>query len=70
MISTVPVPAGLVAVSVLSFTTTTLVAAFAPNVTLVAPVKPLPLIVTDVPPVVGPSVGTTLVTTGGAGPTT
>jgi hypothetical protein len=39
-------------------------AALPPKVTAVAPVKPVPLIVTVVPPVVGPDVGLTLVTDG------
>jgi hypothetical protein len=41
-----------------------LVAAVVPNVTAVAVVKSVPVIVTDVPPVVGPDVGVTLVTVG------
>ena len=40
------------------------VAAVPPKLTPVAPVKPVPLIVTVVPPVVGPDVGLTLVTDG------
>jgi hypothetical protein len=35
-----------------------------PNVTAVAPVNPVPVIVTLVPPVAGPEVGATLVTVG------
>ena len=38
-------------------TTVKLAAANPPNPTLVAPVNPLPVIVTVVPPVVGPEVG-------------
>lgn len=51
---------------VVAFTTTKLVAAVPPMVTLVAPVKLVPVMVTDVPPVVGPLVGETAVTVGGA----
>ena len=40
------------------------VAGVAPNVTAVAPVRFVPVIVTDVPPAVGPLVGATLVTVG------
>ena len=41
-------------------------AAVAPKLTAVAPVKPVPVIVTEVPPAVGPLVGLTLVTVGAA----
>ena len=51
--STVPVPAGLSAVIVVSLTTVTFVAAVVPKSTAVAPVKPVPVIVTKVPPAVG-----------------
>ena len=44
--STVPVPAGLSAVIVVSLTTVTSVAAVVPKSTAVAPVKPVPVIVT------------------------
>ena len=37
-----------------------------PKVTAVAPVKPVPVIVTEVPPVSGPDAGATLVTVGAA----
>ena len=47
MTSTVPVPAGLSAVIVVSLTTVTLVAGVVPKSTAVAPVKPVPVIVTD-----------------------
>jgi hypothetical protein len=61
--STAPaVPAGEVAVTVVSLTKTTLVAGVVPKFTAVPPVKPLPVIVTFVPPVVGPEFGLTLVT--------
>ena len=64
--STVPLPAGEVAISSLSSTTTKLGEALEPKSTLVAPVKLVPIMVTDVPPVVGPLVGETAVTVGGA----
>ncbi len=54
---TVPLPAGATAVITLSETTVNEVAAVAPNFTDVAPVKWLPVKVTDVPPVLGPWVG-------------
>jgi hypothetical protein len=62
--STVPLPAGEVAVIWLALTTTTLVAATPPKVTEVAPVKFEPFTVTDVPPAVGPLVGEIEVTAG------
>ena len=46
--------AGVIAVMVVALTTTTLVAAVPPNVTAVAPVKLVPVMVTLVPPAVGP----------------
>jgi hypothetical protein len=46
-------------------TTVKLAAGTPPNVTLVAPVKPDPLIVTEVPPAVGPNVGFTAEAVGG-----
>jgi hypothetical protein len=57
-------PAGVVAVIEVELTTTTLVAAVAPMVTPVAPVKLLPVIVTLVPPEVDPLLGETEETTG------
>ena len=42
------------------------VAAVPPKFTLVAPVKLVPVMVTDVPPAVEPDVGEMLVTVGGA----
>ena len=48
--STAPVPAGLSAVIVVSFTTVNAVAGVVPKSTAVAPVKPVPVIVTKVPP--------------------
>jgi len=60
--STVPAAcAGLTAVMVVSLTTVKLVAGVAPNFTAVAPVKPVPLIVTEVPPAAGPLSGVTAV---------
>ena len=64
--STVPVPAGDVAVICVAELTVKLVAAVAPKVTAVAPVNPVPVIVTDVPPVVDPDVGAIEVKVGGA----
>ena len=56
--------AGVVAVMEVELTTVTLVAAVPPNVT-VAPLKnPVPVIVTDVPPLVLPEVGEIAVTVG------
>ena len=62
--STVPVPAGEVAVIELPEVTVKLVAAVEPNLTAVAPAKPVPVIVTEVPPAAGPTLGSTLVTVG------
>ena len=53
------VPAGVTAVMLVDETTTTLVAATPPTVTLVAPVKLVPVIVIAVPPAVEPEVGAT-----------
>jgi hypothetical protein len=60
------VPAGVVAVIVVAFTTTTLVAAVLPNVTVAPAAKFVPVIVTAVPPAVDPLFGLTLLTVGGA----
>ena len=49
--------AGLIAVTVVEFTTEKLAAAVPPNDTPVAPVRSVPVIVTDVLPVVAPEVG-------------
>ena len=49
-----------------SFTTVKFVAAVVPKSTAVAPVKPVPVIVTDVPPAVEPLVGLMPVTVGAA----
>lgn len=59
-------PAGVVAVIVVELTTTTLVAAALPNVTVAPVAKFVPVIVTAVPPPAGPLLGDTLVTVGGA----
>jgi len=59
-------PAGVVAVIEVPLTTTTLVAAALPNVTVAPAAKPVPVIVTPVPPAVGPLFGLTLLTVGGA----
>ena len=58
-------PAGVVAVMDASLTTMTFVAAVPPMVTPVAPVNPAPAIVTAVPPVDAPLLGTMDVTVGG-----
>jgi hypothetical protein len=63
--STVPAgSAGLTAVIELSELTVKLAAARVPNLTAVAPVRALPVMVTVVAPPVGPEVGDTPVTTG------
>jgi hypothetical protein len=54
--------AGVVAVMVVELVTDTLVAAVPPNVTEVAPVKCVPVMVTAVPPLVEPVLGETEVT--------
>ena len=58
-------PAGVVAVMVVPFTTTTLVAAVPPNVTIAPVAKFVPVMVTAVPPPVDPVFGETLLTVGG-----
>ena len=55
--STVPVPAGLSTVIVVALTTVKSVAGVVPKSTAVAPVKPVPVIVTKVPPAGEPEVG-------------
>jgi hypothetical protein len=57
-------PAGVVAVMVVPFTTTTLLAAVPPNVTVAPEAKFVPVIVTAVPPATGPLFGATLLTVG------
>ena len=62
--STVPTPAGAVAVIDVAELTVTPAAAVTPNITAVTPVKLVPVIVTDVPPADGPDVGEIEVTVG------
>ena len=62
--STVPLPAGEVAVIEVELLTVNDVALVLPNLTAVAPVKLVPVMATPVPPVVGPEFGFTLVTVG------
>ena len=63
--STVPAaPAGAVAVMEVVLLTVKVVAAVAPKATAVAPVKLVPVTVTEVPPATGPEVGLTAVTVG------
>ena len=57
-------PAGAVAVIEVAQLTVTPVAAVVPNFTAVTPVKLVPVMVTEVPPPVGPRVGLTPVTVG------
>jgi hypothetical protein len=57
-------PAGVVAVMVVLFTTATFVAAVPPKVTVAPAAKFVPVIVTAVPPVAGPLIGDTLLTVG------
>jgi hypothetical protein len=57
-------PAGVVAVIVVLFTTTTFVAALLPNFTVAPLAKFVPMIVTAVPPATGPLFGDTLLTVG------
>ena len=58
------IPAGVAAVIVVLFTTTTLVAAVAPNVTVDPAAKFVPVMVTAVPPATGPLFGVTLLNVG------
>ena len=60
------VPAGEVAVIWVSESTVKVVAGVVPKSTAVAPVKPVPVMVTEVPPAVGPEPGATEVTVGAA----
>jgi hypothetical protein len=63
--STVPTePAGEVAVMLVALTTVYVVAAVVPNLTAVAPVKPVPVIVTEEAPAGSPARGLTAVTVG------
>jgi hypothetical protein len=61
-------PAGVVAVMVVPLTTTMLAAAVAPNFTAAPAAKPVPVIVTAVPPAVDPPFGDTPLTVGSAVP--
>jgi hypothetical protein len=65
VMSTMPVPAGDVAVIEVALLTVNELAAVLPNFTAVAPVKLAPVMATLVPPVVGPLLGETDVTVGG-----
>jgi hypothetical protein len=62
--STVPVPSGDVAVIDISLTNEKLVAGVTPKATAVTPVKPVPVMVTLVPPDAGPFAGLMPVTIG------
>lgn len=63
--STVPaVPAGDVALIEVAELTTTPVAAVGPKATVESEVKPVPVMVTEVPPPGGPAVGLTALTVG------
>jgi hypothetical protein len=62
--STVPVPAGEMAVIDVAEFTVKLPALIEPNLTAVAPVRLAPPIVTEVPPISRPVLGLTLVTAG------
>ena len=62
--STVPLPAGLTAVICVALTSVGLLAATFPNFTWMGVVKPVPVIVTFVPPLTGPAVGSIFVTVG------
>jgi hypothetical protein len=64
VISTIPVPAGEVAVILVAEVTVKPDAGFVPNITAVAPVNPVPVTVTLVPPPKGPRTGAMLVTVG------
>ncbi len=64
--STVPLPAGEVALIEVEPVIVKLVAAVPPNFTAVAPVKPVPVTVTEVPPAKAPADGPTEVTVGTA----
>ena len=66
MASTVPDPAGEVAVIELAELNMIDVAAVYPKLTTAAAVKPVPVIVTEVPPASGPAVGLMFVTVGAA----
>jgi hypothetical protein len=61
---TVPVPAGEVAVIEVELTTVTAVAGAEPKSTIAPLAKPVPLMVTLVPPLAGPVAGLTPLTVG------
>ncbi len=58
-------PAGATAVSDVDELNVTELAELKPNFTVAAETKPVPVIVTEVPPAVGPALGDTAVTLGG-----
>ena len=62
--STMPEPAGEVAVIDVAEFTVKLAALLVPNFTAVAPVNPVPVIATDVPPIADPEVGEIELTVG------
>ena len=62
--STVPEPAGEVAVTCVADSALSALAFAEPNLTSLAPVRFVPVIVTVVPPAAGPLVGETFVTVG------
>ncbi len=68
MTSTVPEPAGAVAVMVVAPLTVKFVAWVAPKATAVAPVKLVPLTVTGVPPAAAPELGVRPLTVGASVP--
>src|SRR5665213_2854070 len=63
---TAPVPAAVIAVIWVAESTVKLAAAVVPNLTAVAPVKPVPVMTTLVPPALGPDVGASPEIVGGA----
>jgi hypothetical protein len=65
-VTTPALPAGVVAVMVVLFTTVTPVAAVPPKLTVAPAAKFVPVMVTAVPPEVDPLFGDTLLTVGGA----
>ena len=70
VMSTVPLPGGEVAVIWVALLTVKEPAALLPNLTAVAPEKLVPVMVTLVPPCIGPVFGLTLATVGGPNATT
>jgi hypothetical protein len=65
--STVPAPAGLVAVIWVSESTVIAAALAPPKLTLVGPMKPLPVMITVMPPAALPVAGETPLTASTAG---